>query len=385
MSTINIFGEDVLIGKKSISLLCKKISMDNVECGEDNEIVEHGRESSSSTYSLRESLLSEDKVMLGIEAPNITCHPTELLLSEDKVVVGSPTAKTSLHPTELLLSEDKVMLGIEASNITCHPREPGRLSEDKVDNGIYKISLYLPKSVIGMLNTRELFYLLQKLDEPLFFFDFDDIFGKEIGKTDILANNYNYGIIFDVDKTIMEIFGSYCDYILNCLDNPTRIKIFDQFLIDFPRMQLYINFYKCESINLFQNLMSKYKQYSHSILKTVFDLIVMLCTQASFYYPYNIVHTLYSLPKYEIYVIPSTDPPCINIIENTSSIEIIFKKMFKFFDTKTEKTLLHFSTYFVVTIDLVSIPDGYIFYGKKYGVCSSITSYWFNDKNLVIV
>ena len=336
MSTINIFGEDVLIGKKSISLLCKKISMDNVECGEDK--VEHGRESSSSTCSLRESLLSEDKV-----------------------VVGSPTAKTSLHPTELLLSEDKV------------------------DNGIYKISLYLPKSVIGMLNTRELFYLLQKLDEPLFFFDFDDIFGKEIGKTDILANNYNYGIIFDVDKTIMEIFGSYCDYILNCLDNPTRIKIFDQFLIDFSRMQLYINFYKCESVNLFQNLMSKYKQYSHSILKTVFDLIVMLCTQASFYYPYNIVHTLYSLPKYEIYVIPSTDPPCINIIENTSSIEIIFKKMFKFFDTKTEKTLLHFSTYFVVTIDLVSIPDGYIFYGKKYGVCSSITSYWFNDKNLVIV
>ena len=75
-----------------------------------DETVEHERESSSSTRSLGES-------------PD---------MRDDEVVVGSPTTKTSLHPTELLLSEDKVMLGIEASNITCHPREPGRLSEDKV-------------------------------------------------------------------------------------------------------------------------------------------------------------------------------------------------------------------------------------------------------------
>lgn len=271
-----------------------------------------------------------------------------------------------------------------------------------IEQGINDIASYLPNSVITMLNARELFYLLQKIGDPIFFFEKDEIFGKENNRINILSNNYNYGIIFDSDKTIIEMVKSYSDCNLNyvenstmplkeqvelegILPNATRINIFDQFIIDFPRMQVYINYYKCDSIHLFQTLMSKYKTYTHPILQTVFNLIVMLCTQASFYYPYQIIHTLYSLLDHEICAIPSTDPPCINIIENKSSIEIVFKKMFKYFDAKTEQTLCHFSTYFVVTIDLVSTPDRYIYYGKKYGVCSSTIVYWFNDKNLLIV
>jgi hypothetical protein len=118
---------------------------------------------------------------------------------------------------------------------------------------------------------------------------------------------------------------------------------------------------------------------------TVYYLIQILCTQASFYYPFSVVHNIYTLPEAGIHIIPCTDYPNINIIENTDSVDIIFKKIFKYTDINSDQVMTKFHTYMVITINLAEEQNGYIFNGKKYGICDTAMLYWIKENNLLVI
>ena len=225
----------------------------------------------------------------------------------------------------------------------------------------------------------------------------------------VRSSQTNFAVVYHTDQIIDEILESYTttSYGTSHLD-----KIFKQMALDFPRMEILFNSESvergehlslgsiiptgsprdpvwnselCTTIDMFQNKIIGFCRYSHPKLGTVYNLLVMLCTQASFFYPFNILNKIYTLDDLGIHVMASDDPGCISIVDNKISIDIIFKKLFKYMNTSTETVITKFWTCMVITIYLVEETDGYIFYGKKYCSYDNAIVYCVKEKNLIIV
>lgn len=204
----------------------------------------------------------------------------------------------------------------------------------------------------------------------------------EENKKIILTSSAIFCVLFPMNKIIKEILFSYS--VNNSYTN-TKINIDNQIMMDFPRMKFNYNSKKCNSLYEFKTRLFKFRKYSHEIMLTLDNLIIMLCTQALFFYPFNVIHNIYTLPESNIYVMPIDDHPNINIIDNNTTVTIVIKKIFGYKNIDTDDIITKFHTFMTITIDLVEEPNGYLFYGKKYCKYNAGILYWINENNLLIV
>jgi len=222
------------------------------------------------------------------------------------------------------------------------------------------------------------------------FFSQNDL---ELGtnRTKILETDHNFCILLDTDKLIKETFLSYAnDKTITTMNMESCTNIVAQLLLDFPRMELYTNGKLCCTISELNDSISKFEVYHHNIMISVYYLIILLCTQSSFFYPFSIIHNIYTLEDLGIYILPHDDYPNINIIHNHTSIDMVFKKTFKYVNINSNEIITKFHTFMVITINLVKFGDKvddnhqYARYTKKYSECSGIL-YWIKDDNLLII
>lgn len=173
-----------------------------------------------------------------------------------------------------------------------------------------------------------------------------------------------YCILVYSNTMIKEILDSYkCDQ--NYLSYDNKCTILKQISLDFPRMKLHYNSILCKNEDELYSSIQYFNKYFYGSI-SLFFIILVLCTQATFSYPFNFINSIYTIEKSNIYVLPLNDYPYINIIDNTNYINIILKKSFHLVDINSKKIFNKFHTFFIITIDLHEEPDGFILYGKKY-------------------
>ncbi|XWV25842.1 hypothetical protein QJ857_gp1242 [Tupanvirus soda lake] len=244
---------------------------------------------------------------------------------------------------------------------------------------------YLPKCILDSFDHSDIPQLNLDLDESIIILNDEELNNEDI-KNKIMTSHTNFCVMFNMEKVISEILHSYLiDKSINYMDNVTKEKILEQITIDFPRMEIRYNNKKCESIFEFKTSIEKYNRFAHDTMFTLYYLIIMLSTQASFYYPFNAVHSVYSLPDTGIHILPYDDYPLVNILDNGDSVDIIFKKVLRYFNINSQETVTKFHTYMVISIDLYEEPDGYIFYGRRYCQCDTGMLYWIKETNLLVI
>lgn len=205
-------------------------------------------------------------------------------------------------------------------------------------------------------------------------------------RSTVLLNNCPVIVLFDADKIIDELLYSYLtDKSLNCLDESSEKNIFHQLKVDFPRLSYYYNYQSCSSMEQLFESTEKFKSYYFPKLNSFFNLAMMLSTQASFFYQFHTLHLLYYDIESEFSVVSADDDPSINIVDNNTSIDMIFSKTFKYYNHDSQKTINLFYTYFVISFELIIEEDGYLFQGSKYAQVKSTSLYWINEKNLVVI
>ena len=126
----------------------------------------------------------------------------------------------------------------------------------------------------------------------------------------------------------------------------------DQLKLDFPRMKLYINSISCSTIDKLCKSVSKLSCYKNNIVKNVGDLILLFCTQASFFYPLNVLYTKFINNDQNIHIVDGKDCPKINIIDWDDHIDIVFIKSFHYVDVDANTIIFKFRTCTIVTINL---------------------------------
>lgn len=189
----------------------------------------------------------------------------------------------------------------------------------------------------------------------------------------ILMSHYYYCAIFSSDTLINEILLSYAEK-NKIFNNTTKEKILNQILVDFPRMKICYNGIDFATINIFTKTISKYNIYHYNCTENAQYLITMLCTQASFFYSYNLLHNIYSLPDTNIFIVQDNDHPYINIVEEANCLTLCFKKIFKYIDINNKDIpILSFYTYMVISIELQN----------DIAICHNIKIYWHKNQNII--
>ncbi|MEM0353973.1 MAG: hypothetical protein QXW79_00190 [Thermoplasmata archaeon] len=204
---------------------------------------------------------------------------------------------------------------------------------------------------------------------------------KNYVKQKILSMNCGFCVVLSVNKIIEEILISYSTnkQLELFMSDSTKKNILNQVIIDFPRCDVYLNHRKCENIMDLFSFCGMFRKYIHLPSRNVENLLLMLATQASFYYPFSIVNNIYTNPTSGLHVISSTtnDVPLIDIVNNNGSIDVIFKKNFGYINIKSNKTVKKkFYTFMILTIDLIDRSDGTEINDHNYGHCRSAITYW---------
>jgi hypothetical protein len=182
----------------------------------------------------------------------------------------------------------------------------------------------------------------------------------------IIEMTSNFCILFSSDLVIQEMLDSYSG---NGKSNAIN-NIMEQAKVDFPRMDVHYGSIYYKHLNAFQTVINKFQYKRHKLLPSIYHLLMMLITQSSFYYPFKLVHDVYTLPDSNQYVMQESDRPYINIIEHKHAVEITFKKTFKYLDVDTNQVLKKFHTLMIMTID---------HYGYKTSDAGML--YWIIEKN----
>lgn len=246
------------------------------------------------------------------------------------------------------------------------------------------ILLKIPRCIIQTFGVEPMEKILSNSNGLINIFHYNE-YMTDANKKIILESNFCCCIEFVMEKIISEILRSYSvDKSLDYMDNAAKIKILKQLEIDFPRMELCYNSVRCNSIYEFKTNIEKFNRFSHDTMYTLYYLIVMMSTQATFFYPFSILHNIYTLHDNGIHILPDEDHPFVNIIDNQTNLNIIFRKVMKYFNINSQETITKIHTYMMVTIELGE-ADGHFFYGKKCVGSSSGSLYWIKEKKLVIV
>lgn len=130
----------------------------------------------------------------------------------------------------------------------------------------------------------------------------------------------------DLIQVIKEIYKS-CSY--------SFANVIDQIKADIDRMHV---FYNDDTTPL--------------NLQTILGLnlpmsVLILCTQASFFYPFNAIHDRYFIDGEQV-VTENDDKPVIKILKRNNRYILLFKKSFQVVDSNTLDQLNVFYTYSIV-------------------------------------
>ena len=180
----------------------------------------------------------------------------------------------------------------------------------------------------------------------------------------------------DIDLVIEEIILSYSEITTN-IDVIKNIK--NQMLIDYHRMNIYFNSIKYSNYNDFKTMIRKYKIYKNPIMVNLYILILMLLTQASFYYPLYIMDINYTSYENNFQIVAANDMPSIDIIEENNKLKLIYYKSFKCINVQSETIVNQLYTIMEITIELYTSIGGMMSTEFHYSKPSNCTIYW-NEK-----
>ena len=207
-------------------------------------------------------------------------------------------------------------------------------------------------------------------------FSSSEISDKNIREIILTSHNY-YCVEYPANDILNEIFLSYGSQQDNTIfKNKIQQKILNQVLLDFPRMRVCFNDAECLTTNVFIKLLSRFENFHHDLTGSLQNLILMLCTQASFFYPFNMIHEIYNLPDTDIFIISKHDHPYINLIENKNGVTLYFKKIFKCVNVNDENTpIINFHTIMTTTIENIN----------KNAICGNFKIYWYKNCNIITI
>lgn len=191
---------------------------------------------------------------------------------------------------------------------------------------------------------------------------------KEKDLNVIASSNFLY--VIKKDNIIEELYETLGENYIN------------QFNLDFPRMEILYNSIKCDRSLFFENIL-RYKNIFHPFLNNLMNLIIMLSTQASFFYLFKYLHDIYTISDSNLYITQNNDYPIINIIDKIDKIFIIYRKTFLY--TNLEKNITKINGYMIINFDICNTSNGYLMYGKKYCKYKNCIIYWIKEKNLLII
>ena len=126
----------------------------------------------------------------------------------------------------------------------------------------------------------------------------------------------------------------------SAFNTATRDAILQQFAIDFPRMVVSVGMAQFHTtIDRFKRSIQHYVCVPHASLYRGYYLLLMLCTQATFYYNLSILTELYSDHLLGIHVVAGKDAPVIHLIDHYTHIDLLFIKDFCLLDTQAQRGL----------------------------------------------
>ncbi len=179
----------------------------------------------------------------------------------------------------------------------------------------------------------------------------------------IWVNQNNHQINYDGDYLVQDILKSYS--INGKLSPDIWIKIFNQILIDFPRMKITCNGNICDKIENLHHCLANLLFYRHPVLHTIYHLIILFCTQATFYHQYSTIHHMYTLSDFDLYIVQTKDIPEIHIINQNDTIILFLCKKFHYLNISNNQILTTFKTMMKIVIKLnPNNKTGSIQYGQ---------------------
>jgi len=156
----------------------------------------------------------------------------------------------------------------------------------------------------------------------------------------------------EVDLLIYEIALSY----LSSENIYEHIK--KQFIIDFPRMKIFLNDQICEDIGFFLQFIKKYETYKHNICQNFFYVLLMLITQASFYYAFRILYD--STVDERFALIAGDDFPTVALYEKEDYLDLLFSKNFFYVEIETNRRIRTYQTRIMCRFQIYQYPSKYI-------------------------
>ena len=192
----------------------------------------------------------------------------------------------------------------------------------------------------------------------------------------IWMNQNNNQINYDGDYLVQDILKSYS--INGKLSPNIWIKISNQILIDFPRMKITYNGNICDKIEYLHHCLANLLFYRHQVSHTIYHLITLFCTQATFYHQYSTIHHMYTLSDFDLYIVQTKDIPEIHIINQNDTIILFLCKKFHYLNINNNQILTTFKTMMKIVIKLDSNnKTGSIQYGQ--------VIWTFIGKNILII
>lgn len=238
---------------------------------------------------------------------------------------------------------------------------------------------YLELSILSTFGINQLIKINPMMSSKNVEIDFIYLQKKEVVDY-ILSHNYNFKIVLSVKTVVDELLESYREKYETDTCNSLIKNIMSQIKIDFPRMDVYYNNVKLDDLNIFLSKIGKFKTCETLTTKSLYYLLIMLCTQASFYYPYKLLSDLYTRHENNMCILSSNDTPLINLIEKNENISIVLKKIVKYknIDKNVLITNIHTFTTFNITLK-------YDQYGYTEISCITCSIYWIKEANIVVI
>lgn len=161
----------------------------------------------------------------------------------------------------------------------------------------------------------------------------DTTFDEELIDVDLFSesNIKNKMVFFDVDKYLEKIFKSY-------KFNIDRAKC--QFDMDFPRSRLFFNKVKYIKKNSILNIFNKFSKYKTIICNhelSLTQILITLCTQASFAFSFILMSELYNDNEKQIFV--TSNDIKYNILNQKKLLEIRLDATYNIKKTTEDKNL----------------------------------------------
>lgn len=207
-------------------------------------------------------------------------------------------------------------------------------------------------------------------------FNYDQLHIKSV-KHSIMVSDTNCCINFTPTIFIKELMHSYSKNKDTYITTDTKESIMYQILLDFHRMIIRFNSVQITSPDILQNKLDMFQKYCVNPVHNIYWLLLLLCTQASFFYSYFLLHSIYTVEDIDMYILQDSEYPIIDIIHiKPNTITVIMQKNFNYKNILNHNIESVFKTYVVINIDLCTTADGYVFYGKSYGTVCDVKLYW---------